>query len=700
MLMATPDPLEAFAARALDWPAVRDQLLIHAPSALGRRALVELCPRDEEGARAALGRTREVLSLPEGEREPPLDGGYDPLPPLRRALEFGRVLAGEELYWIGAFLRRVEEVHDWLRARREQLPMCAALWEDLPDLSGLRERVEATVDRRGHVLDDATPELRTLRRAIESTGREVERRIKKIANRPGLRATLADGQAGAIHRRSGRMVLAVRAKQSGRLPGIVHDRSQSGETVFIEPQEVIELANSLAALQSDEEHEVQRILADWTRRFVEKRHALERTAGRVAELELAVLSARFARRTGGRPAHLPGEPGAATGLLLRSMRHPLLLVEQEKGKLDEVVPLDLRLGEDFDLLVVTGPNTGGKTLALKTAGLAALLTRLGLALPCDEGTTVPLYDGIVADIGDEQEIQQNLSTFSSHLKRIQDGLVRATPRTLFLLDELGGGTDPDEGAALGDALLERLHTERVPTLASTHLGKLKEFAFRHRRAENAHVEFDLETLGPRYRLVIGAPGQSRALAIARRLGFAEDVLVAADARLERRSDEVQALMAGLRDVRIETERKRSEAEARLAGVAAEERGLADREQDLTLRRDQLEAEAQRGLEERLSKARAQADRARAFLDRVPKAVRGDLAEIVGELEDALGDALMTERRRSFLAGLKKGVFVWLPRYKKRCAVARIWRERKQLDVRLGKTTLTVDFDDVTFYESL
>src|SRR5262249_55541072 len=199
---------------------------------------------------------------------------------------------------------------------------------------------------------------------------------------------------------------------------------------------------------------------------------------------------------------------------------PLLLEEERLGHLDAVVPLDLRLGGEFDLLVITGPNTGGKTLALKSAGLAALMARMGLALPCAEGTSVPLFDGVVADIGDEQEIQQSLSTFSSHLVRIQAGLARSSRDTLVLLDELGGGTDPSEGAALGEALLEELLGRGSATLASTHLGSLKEFAYRHERAENAHVEFDLATLRPLYSLVIGAPGESRALAIARRLGLA------------------------------------------------------------------------------------------------------------------------------------------------------------------------------------
>jgi len=422
--------------------------------------------------------------------------------------------------------------------------------------------------------------------------------------------------------------------------------------------------------------------------------------GRLGELELAVTSARWGRHVGGRPARLPGEEGAAPELSLRAMRHPLLVEEHQAGRLERLVPIDLRLGADFDLLLVTGPNTGGKTLALKSAGLAALLTRLGLALPCDEGTTVPLFDGIVADIGDEQEVQQSLSTFSSHLARIRAGLERATPRTLVLLDELGGGTDPDEGAALGDALLEHLLARAVPTLATTHLGKLKEFAFRHARAENAHVQFDLATLAPLYSLVVGAPGESRALAIAHRLGLPEEIVARAEERLEKRGDEVQRLMAEMRDVRIDAERLRSAAEERLRDLETQARDLGRERDGVELRRKQLESEAQRGLEERIARARAWVEKAEGLVRQLSTAQGARLGEVVQGLRESLGDALLSERRQTFLDGIKKGDFVWLPRFKKRCRVVRLRREQRKLDVRLGKHDLEVEFDDVTFYESL
>lgn len=697
------EALERFAARALDWPAVRDVLAPLAPSAIGRRALAELRPREGAAARAALRRARELQELLAAGGAPPLEGLPDPFPAMERALRYGRALEGESLAAVARFLRQVEGLRAWLAAHRAVLPACEEPWSRLADLGALaplREGLERAVDERGRVLDDASPELRSLRREIDALAREVERRVKEIAGRASLRAVLAEGHQGQVHRRAGRLVLAVRARQAGRVPGIVHDRSQTGETVFVEPQAVVERQNRLGACEADAEREVYRILALLTREVLHAREELGACGALLGDLELALVSARFALASGGRVARLPGDEGAYEGLLLRSLRHPLLLEELRKGALEEVVPLDLRLGKDFDLLVITGPNTGGKTLAIKAAGLAALMTRLGFALPCEEGTTVPLYDGIVADIGDEQEIQQNLSTFSSHLARIRAGLARATRSTLFLLDELGGGTDPAEGAALGDAILEHLHEHGVSTLASTHLGQLKEFAFRHPRAENAHVEFDLETLAPRYRLVIGAPGESRALAVARRLEFPEALVARAEGRLVQRPDEARELMARVRDVRVASERLRSEAETRLSELEAGIREHEARLASLAERERALEAEAQRGLEERVARARAWTLRARALLPQLAPAQRAAVEEVVAGLEEALGDALLSERRQGFLAGLKRDDFVWLPRFKKRCQVLRVHKDRRQLEVKLGKQTLTVGFDDVTFYESL
>ncbi len=692
-----------FASDALDWPAVRECLLRFAPSPIGRRALLEIDPRSDDEARAALARARELQeSLGRGE-EPPLDGHPDPFPSLRAAVSYRRSLSGEELALLAKFLRRFEDLGQWLAARRAQLPSCERLWTARADLGPLRERLESSLDPRGGLAVHASQRLARLGAEIASLTHSVDQVLKEVARRPQWRSALAE--AGRVQVRGGRRMLAVRARHASKLQGVVHDRSQTGETLFVEPHEVVASANHLSELEADARAEEARILLELTREVLAEREALELYGERVGELELALISARFARACDGRPARLAGENGTPPGLVLRAWRHPLLLEEQmhpeeqmHKERPAAVVPIDLRLGADFDLLVVTGPNTGGKTLALKGAGLAALMTRLGFALPCAEGTSVPLYDGILADVGDEQEIQQNLSTFSSHLARIRAALERAGENTLVLLDELGSGTDPSEGAALGEAILEELLERGTPTLATTHLGQLKAIAFRHARAENAHVEFDLGTLAPLYSLVIGAPGESRALAIARRLGLSAELVERARERLAKPSGETDQLMEQMRGIRLESEKLRSEVEARL--VEAEER-LRELERErtaLALRGERLEAEAQRLLEERLARARAAVERVHSILPQVSGSTRAELERALAGLDQALGAALLSDKRRDFLTSLKKGSLVWLPRFKKRCEVVRIHKARGELVVKLGQRSLTVRFDDVTFLE--
>jgi DNA mismatch repair protein MutS2 len=499
-------------------------------------------------------------------------------------------------------------------------------------------------------------------------------------------------------RRGGRPVLAIKAKSAGRIHGIVHDRSQTGETVFVEPREVVALGNRHAELVSDERREVERILSELTREVLRHEAEIERASSALAELELALVGARWALETQGRVPLLPRQKGAAEGLLLRSARHPLLLEQRRLGRLAEVVPIDLRLGGDFDVLIITGPNTGGKTLALKSAGLFALCTRMGLPFPCEQGSTCPLYDGIVADIGDEQEISQSLSTFSSHLKRIREGLERATEATLVLLDELGSGTDPDEGAALSEALLEVLLARRSPTLVSTHIGKLKEFAFRHPRAENACVEFDAASLAPCYRLTVGMPGESGALVIARRLGLPAAIVERARERLVRRDEELTRLMADMRDARTQAEKARGAAESRLEDAERMREEAVATRRALEQKSELLEAEAQQSIEERVRNAARVLERARALLEQLPAAQRGAMQQALGELEAELSGSALSSRRAQFLESLKKGSFVYVPRYKQRLAVQKVDRAAREVTVQLGNMRMRVSFDEVSAWE--
>ncbi|MFT7170371.1 MAG: DNA mismatch repair protein MutS2 [Paracoccaceae bacterium] len=683
---------EGYAARVLELDDVLGLIGAHAVSSLGRRSLSMIAPRGDDEARAALTRVTEMQVLLKRDDAPPMGGVTDPRP----ESDDGR-LDEAKIASIRDFLEANLELKRWVATRDAEAPHLAALMAASPDTSTLLERIDRVVDKRGRVRSDASGRLDRLRQQISSLTGRVDEIIRAVMARGDVRAVLSDG---SVHRRAGRPVLAVKAKMSGRVKGLVHDRSQSGESVFIEPSDAVEAGNRLAEARADERRETERILIELSRDLLEHRSQIEGAALRVGELEVALSCARWATAVGGRSALQPGDEGATMGLLLRAARHPLLVDQVERGDLSEVVPIDLRLGVDFDMLLITGPNTGGKTLALKTAGLFALMTRCGLPVPALDGTTIPLYDGVVADIGDEQEIRQNLSTFASHLVRVRDGLERAGPNTLVLLDELGGGTDPDEGGALGTAILERLLTLRAPTLVSTHIGKLKEFAYRHARAENACAEFDHETLSPKYRLMVGTPGESCALIIARRIGLPDSVCQVAQKRLDRREGELEDLMKDVRSARMAAEETRLGAEEELAKARERARRVDERERDLEERIDKLEAEAQRGIEERVRDAMRTLERGRRVVDQLPPQARREMEETLDTMENQLTGATLTERREEFIAGLGKGSLVYLPRYRQRVLVHRIDREKRQVVAKLGSMKVKVSFDEVTPYESL
>lgn len=730
MASRAPFTLDDFAADALDWPAVRALFERHVFSNLGRRALEELAPRPADDARAAMARAEELARQ---ELVPPLAGIGDPGPLLERAAAFSRVFEEEEFRIIATFLRALTKLRMWYSVRAVEVPAGAALVAGLPPLTELGEHLDATLDERGRVLDDATPRLAELRREIRRLQNDIDKVMQRIANTATVRTALTEGGRGRVHIRGGRPCFAVKGRERRKVHGLVHDRSQSGETLFIEPEDVVESGNRLASLEADERREVGLVLTELTRHVLDQRAELAASIAGVAEVELAMIGGAYARELDAR--WLADD---APGLQLLAARHPLLVEKERAGEIEACVPIDLRLGEDFDLVVITGPNTGGKTLAMKTAGLAALLVRLGLPVLAANGSRVPLYDHVFCDIGDEQTVEQNLSTFSAHLARVRaalgswgeaggaaadqqvmtgrdpskpreahDGWVPAfgaSARTLVLIDELGGGTDPDEGAALGEALLEELVRRGAPALVSTHIGRLKEVAYRLPRAENASCEFDLDTLAPSFRLVIGLPGESRALAIARRLGLpaklierAEALLVQEEGGENRRRD---ALFRDLSTARRDIESLRGETEQRLREVERERDELLAAKQSAAAEQKLLVREAQSSLEQRLRDAKQHLEDARKLLQRLSKAQAKELAAALDALEAKLVGATLDDTRKDFLSHLKKGDHVWVPRYRRKCPITRIFKDKERVRVRMGQQELEIGFEEISTYDTL
>jgi len=523
---------------------------------------------------------------------PPLGGISDIRPILERAQQ-GLTLEPQELLTVARTLERATDLKLWMLKvdLNDSLRLHA---ERICDHAKLIARIRWCIGDDGQVLDRASDELSSLRRRIKTVQQRMQQKLHDLLRDPSITKFL---QEPYYTIRDGRYCLPVRAEFRQQVPGIVHDKSSSGMTLFIEPEPLVEMGNELRMLQADEEREVARILRDLTTDVVSELPSIAQTLDAVRRIDFAFAKGKLSQDL---RAYEP-ELNTDGVIKLRRARHPLLHFQ------GFVVPIDFELGEKFDVLIITGPNTGGKTVTLKTVGLLTLMAQCGLHVPAAEGAKICLFRQIFADIGDEQSIEQSLSTFSSHMSHIAKMLARADDRTLVLLDELGAGTDPTEGAALAKAILLFLHRKGAKVVCTTHHSELKHFAFRQPRFENASVLFDPETLRPTYQLVIGIPGQSHAIDIARRLGVPTEVIREAKQQLPRDRRETEELITQLTEERQAAERMRSEWEQRLRELERREAELRERERKLREEEQRVLAEARRQAEALVKRVEGQAE---------------------------------------------------------------------------------------------
>jgi DNA mismatch repair protein MutS2 len=602
--------VDARALAVLEYPAILERLAALTETDRGAELALALAPSpdvDEVARRQSLG--SEAIVLLERSAEPALAGIADVREAAVRAARDG-VLGAGDLCRVAASVAAGLDARRALVEVSEVAPLLAALVEPIdPSLASLAVAVgEAVEDDGSGLRDTASPELRRLRRELRDGRQRVAEELQRVARSSELAEFL---QERFVTERGGRPVLAVKTTARARVPGVVHDSSSSGQTLFVEPFAIVELNNRLAEAASAEREEVERILAELSRLVGERAAELETLVEATGALDLALASATLSRGWRGVLVE------RANDVRLLGAKHPLLDARS-------AVPIDLDLGE-LRVVVVSGPNTGGKTVALKTLGLAALLHQSGLRPPAVEAR-LPVFDGVLADIGDEQSIAMSLSTFSAHLGNIVRILESATERSLVLLDELAAGTDPVEGSALAQALLERLADQARLTLVTTHYPELKEWASSTDAVANAATGFDAETHEPLYRIALGRPGISHALATAERLGL--DPAVVADAR------------ARVEPGRLRTAELLAEAET-AARDAGEERALAVRERAAAERLAARARERESELEAEIEKVRASAEKARAA---ALAATERDLADARSELE-ALRREIRAARRR-------------------------------------------------------
>lgn len=561
----------AFATAALEFGAVRARLAQHTSFSGGRDLALHLEPTpDAPEARRRQAETTDAVRLATLRPSLNLGGVHDVRPDVERAI-VGASLSPQELLDVASTVTGARVWRHGLEALAEHVPTLVALAQDyLSDHSGLVEDVRDAIGESGDVLDTASPVLARIRAELRGAHERLVGRLREIMNANPFRDAVSDP---VVTQRAGRYVIPIRADARGHLPVIVHDQSSSGVTLFVEPLAVVDMANRWRTLQADEQHEIERILRALSGSVGLEGGSLLRTVEGLARIDLARAKAALAEQasaTAPQLVDLPRRQGEPVLRFIRA-RHPLLT--------GRVVPVDLELGTDFDVLLITGPNTGGKTVSLKTAGLLAIMAQAGLHIPADEGSLVGVFQRIQADIGDEQSLEQSLSTFSSHITRIVSMLPQADTSSLILLDELGAGTDPQEGAALGRALLDHFRARGSYVIATTHYPELKAYAQLTPRVENASVEFDLGSLAPTYRLLVGTPGYSNALAISERLGMPAEILEGARTHLAPQSVEMEDLLrqTALDRVAAEEERRRAERDAADAARFREQAQMAERQ---------------------------------------------------------------------------------------------------------------------------
>ncbi len=594
--------------RILEFEKIRQLLLPHAATVLGKEHVSKLRPsRDAAMVAARLAETAEAVGLLEAQGAVPFDGIRDIRDPLQRAEKQG-VLTATELQDVADTAAGCRRLRRALQATETACPLLKAQAALLGEYPALEKAIDRAIGANGEVLDAASPELEAARRRVRRLHDEIQRELQRLVASAAVQELL---QEPLVTLRNGRFCVPVRAEQRHAFKGIVHDISASGQTAFMEPLSVMELGNDLRESERREEEEVYRVLAALSTQVGRVAPQLKSGVEAAGRLDAIVARAQFARaRRATAPVMDP------EGIVdLRQARHPLL------G--DGAVPIDIALGEDGrGALIITGPNTGGKTVTLKTVGLLCLMAQSGLHIPAEEGSRLPLFEQVFADIGDEQSIEQSLSTFSGHMTAIVRVLHEAQGRALVLLDEVGAGTDPTEGAALAKAILLELAARGCRIIATTHYGELKVFAQTTPGFRNASVEFDLETLRPTYRVLTGLPGSSNALAISQRLGLSKALIARARALMGEAPQAFEQVLKEADGARRALDRERSAAERARRTAERTAAELDAQVRALEAKRDATLAKARQQAAEVLQKARQEAA---ALLD-----------ELRGALKDARG----------------------------------------------------------------
>ena len=684
----------------LEFNKIKAMLEAQASSELAKERIAKLEPMcNRHQVKDALTETTEAVSVIQYKGSIPV-GDMGNVKDLLKMAQRGRCLSMRELLYIKRSLSIAREVKNFLSSDvPDGLKVIAEIADLLVTLPRLEKDIENSILSDDEMADSASPLLKSIRRDIRNKNDQIKAKLSKLTSGSTNAKYLQDA---IVTIRNGRYVIPVKREYANMFPGLVHDQSSTGATLFIEPQSVVTMNNELKQLELSEQAEITRILELFSSRVAEHYHEIWNNQDLVVELDFINAKGRLSCELDGREPQINEE----AYLDLRYGRHPLI-------PSDKVVPINVELGGDFTTLLITGPNTGGKTVTLKTIGLAILMAQSGLHVPCDENSNIPILREVFADIGDEQSIEQSLSTFSSHMKNITEIFGLAGRNTLVLLDELGAGTDPSEGAALGIAELEKLREMGALVVATTHYTELKKYALSTEGVENASMEFNVETLSPTYKLRIGLPGKSNAFEISRKLGLSESIIERASELLGENQMDFENAVS-----RVEEDRKAAEEILAKARLSDDEAKAKLEKADKKLSRAEERAEAI--LEEARDKAREIMRNAQSTVDEISAELKemanssvdhGHASNAVAtsrrKLREAEGDfADGSSKKKPIQTGksarpedLEVGMHVKLTNIGQNGIVEGLPDSRGNLAVRIGSLRTTANVKDLIITES-
>lgn len=678
--------------RVLEYNKIIDLLATKASSSLGLKYIEELTPKpDYKEVKDMLEETSEAQGILIKRGHVNLGGIQDVSDSVKRA-EIGAVLDPGSLLKISDNLRAARNLKRSLTPGEEEdfnYPIIQSLSNSLYVYRDIEEEINNAIISEIETSDNASPTLRSIRRGILQKNQSIRTKLNSIISSTTYQKYLQDA---IISVRGDRFVVPVKAEYRSQVSGIIHDQSSSGATLFIEPMSIVEMNNELRKLKLDEQEEIERILTELTKLVGE-------VAGDILSNQVILGKLDFAFAKGKLSLSMKAiEPilNEEKNINIKNGRHPLL-------DADKVVPNNIYLGEDFDTLVITGPNTGGKTVTIKTIGLFALMTQSGLHIPADYGSSMCVYDNVFADIGDEQSIEQSLSTFSSHMTKIVGILNEVSSDSLVIFDELGAGTDPVEGAALAIAILEDVNMAGAKCIATTHYSELKNYALTKDRVENAAVEFDVNTLSPTYKLLIGVPGKSNAFEISRKLGLRDYIIDRAKEFINTDNIELEDVLQNVEKNRIKAEEERAEAEQLKKEIEYVKAEYDRKLEKLNVSREKMMEKARSEAFSITRQAKEEADNILKELRNMEmemaskeknkkiEALRKELADSMGNLQPSVKSMIVPKVSNKEIKDLKSGDEVKVITLNQEGTVVSVDKKKKEAVVQMGIMKMTLPF---------